>query len=110
MKITLIKDGQANNNGQSPATRTVNQPINESSVTPLVGKVTKLASVAALSKVAYNYAKKAYQKISSVENEGRVLDERLRQYGGSGWSANTVGDRFNVFGKKIDGESVAYKK
>lgn len=105
IKVSLIKDGSQTDNVE----RTIEEPVSELAM-PLVGRVTRLASAGVLAKIAYDLAKKSYERINEIERDGRVINDSLRNYGGSGWSANTIGDRFNVFGRKIDGESVAYKK
>ena len=108
VKITVVKSGNGSSS-QGGGDRIIQEPVSEVS-TPLIGKVVKYASLAAMAKVAFDLSKKTYQRLNKIEREGRVIDEELRNRGGDGWSANTIGDRFNVFGKRLDGESVAYKR
>ena len=80
--------------------RTIEEPVSELAM-PLVGRVTRLASAGGFwQKIAYDLSKKTYERINEIERDGRVINDSLRNYGGSGWSANTIGDRFNVFGRK----------
>jgi hypothetical protein len=110
VKITVVKDGKGDvGSTQSSGQRSIQEPISDASM-PLFGKVARLASLAALSKVSYDLAKKTYNRLNKIETEGRIIEEELRNRGGDGWSSNTIGDRFNVFGKQLDGESVAYKR
>ena len=109
IKISLVKDGGEAADQSSFSERTIEEPINELA-TPVLGRITKYATVAALAKVAFDLAKKTYNRLNDIEKDNRVIEDSLRNYGGAGFSANTVGDRFNVFGKRIDGESVAYRR
>jgi uncharacterized membrane protein YebE (DUF533 family) len=72
--------------------------------------VLKFASIAALAKVAYDLAKKTYERVREIEMQARETTESLRNYGGAGFNANSFGDRFDVFGRRLQGESVAYKR
>lgn len=108
VKITVIKNGNAGQN-QSSSERFIQEPVSQAA-TPLIGRVVKYATLAATAKVAFDLSKKTYKRLEKIEREGRVIDEELRNRGGDGWSTNTIGDRFNVFGKRLDGESVAYKR
>lgn len=110
VKITVVKDGKGDfGSTQNSGQRSIQEPISDASM-PLFGKVARLASLAAITKVTYDLAKKTYQRVNKIEMEGRVIDEQLRNYGGDGWSGNTIGDRFDIFGKRLEGESVAYKR
>lgn len=72
--------------------------------------VVKLAAVAVIAKQAWDLSKATFERIRRIEIDQRANTELLRQYGGAGFSANTIGDRINIFGRKISGESVAYRK
>ena len=108
IKISLVKDSNASASQSSFSERVIEEPVTEMA-TPALNGVLKYATVAALAKVAFDLAKKTYERLNTIEKENRVIDDSLRNYGGAGFSANTVGDRFDVFGKRIDGEKVAYK-
>ena len=110
VKVTLIKSDKTSSNiNEAPIERTIEEPISDLGM-PVVGKIVKYATMVALAKAAYDLAKKSYERINTIELEARVIEDSLRNYGGAGFSANTIGDRFDVFGKRIDGESVAYKR
>ena len=70
----------------------------------------KYASLAAVATMAYKLAKMAYERSRSIALDDRQRLETLRNYGGAGFSANTFGDTFDIFGNRIRGESVAYKR
>jgi len=113
VKVTLIKEADGKGSKQrgtfSPSERTHEEPMSEMS-SPIVGKITRYASTAAIATAAWNLAKKSYNRVTTLVHQRRETEEALRSYGGAGFSANTVGDRFDVFGRRVDGESVAYKK
>lgn len=109
IKISLVKDSNATNNQSLFNERTIEEPINEIA-SPVLNSALKYASIAALAKAAFDLAKKTYERQTTIERENRVINDSLRNYGGAGFSANTVGDRFDIFGKRIEGEKVAYKR
>lgn len=75
-----------------------------------IGKIASLGSLAAIAKTAYDLSVKAYERVLELEKQNRVTSEKLRNYGGDGFSTNSIGDRYNVFGSRIVGESVAYRR
>lgn len=75
-----------------------------------IGKIASLGSLAAIAKTAYDLSVKAYNRILEIEKQNRVTSEKLRNYGGDGFSTNSIGDRYNVFGQRTVGESVAYRR
>lgn len=108
IKISLVKDSGTSASSTSFGERVIEEPINDMA-TPALNGILKYATVAALAKAAFDLAKKTYERQNAIEKENRVIDDSLRNYGGAGFSANTVGDRFDIFGKRIEGEKVAYK-
>lgn len=108
IKVTLVKESGGMQSNSSNFERTIEEPINEMA-SPALNGIVKYASIAALAKVAFDLAKKTYDRQNEIEKENRVINDALRNYGGAGFSSNTIGDRFDVFGKRIGGESVAYK-
>jgi hypothetical protein len=70
----------------------------------------KYVSLAAVATTAYKLAKLAYERSRAIALDDRQRLETLRNYGGSGFAANTFGDTFDIFGNRIRGESVAYKR
>lgn len=70
----------------------------------------KYASAAVVAKSALDLATKSFMKIRTLERQNRDVQETLRNYGGEGFSTNTIGDRFDIFGRRVGGESVAYKR
>ena len=64
----------------------------------------------ALALAALALAKMIYKRINSIELQNRENIEAMRNYGGAGFSSNSLGDRYDVFGHRNAGESVAYKK
>ena len=70
----------------------------------------KYATLAAVASAAYKLAKMAYDRQRSIALDDRQRLETLRNYGGVGFTQNTFGDTFDIFGARRSGESVAYKR
>lgn len=75
----------------------------------LTGKAMSMVALASLAKVAYDLAKKGYERQHEIVKDDRNRLENLRQLGGAGFQENTFTSRFDIFGARIPGESVAYR-
>lgn len=91
----------------SPEAINVNAPSN---VSGAIGGIAKMGSYATIIGVILKLAKDSYVKIRKLEMDQRSINEALRNYGGAGYSANSFGDRYDIFGRKSPGQSVAYKR
>lgn len=78
---------------------------------PGMSAIARIATIAAIAKTAYDLARLSYNRVVDIERDNQQRTETLRQYGGAGFSANTIGDRFTLYGRRIPGSiSTAYKK
>jgi hypothetical protein len=78
---------------------------------PGMSLIGKIATTAALAKTGYELARASFTRIRNIERDNQQRTETLRNYGGAGFSANTIGDRFSIFGQRIPGNtSTAYRK
>ncbi len=115
--IKLIKDGDGVEGAVLPdiAVPNTDSPSLDTAVAlpnfPGMSVIGKIATTAALAKTAYDLSRAAFNRIRDIERDNQKRTETLRQYGGAGFSANTIGDRFTIFGERIPGNvSTAYKR
>lgn len=114
MQVTLTKTEET----QDEVTRDMPTSSNPESVSETmpsikginIGSIAKKGSASVMAMTALKLAKDAYKRINEINLNDRVINDKLRNYGGAGYSANSFDDRYNVFGKKTAGESVVYQK
>lgn len=77
----------------------------------VMSSVARYAVAIALAKKAYDLAKKVYEDIGEYQRTERFRDEKLRLMGGGSFSANKIGERYNILTQTyVGGQSVAYKR
>jgi hypothetical protein len=113
VEIKLIKqegDGSENYFQEQPSSSIMdNLPTGADVPIPEgVGNIKNMLKLAAGLKIAYELVKKTYESQRSMALDDRQRNETMRSYGGASFSANTFGDRFDVFGDRQLGKAVSY--
>ena len=108
VEITLLKDEKATGTGILPdeTMETTISEVDDINLPVSVPSLAKYTSLTAIAKMTYEL----YQKIRDLELDKREINETLRNYGGKNFSANTIGDTYDIFGRRNSGISVEYKK
>lgn len=111
INITLIKDEGVESEFAGVEIRKEGQPaIQEAPVAFGMPKLLPVVAIGVIAKKGFDLAKQGYNLARQIEKDNQRRTEQLRNLGGAGFSTNTIGYRNDLIGRRIGGESVAYKR
>ena len=111
INITLIKDEAIESEFAAVEPKKEGQPaIAEAPMSFGMPKLLPIVAVGAIAKKGLDLAKKGFDLARKIERDNQRRTDALRNLGGSGFSTNTIGNRYDIIGRRIGGESVAYSK
>lgn len=111
INITLIKDETIESEFAGVEPRKEGQPaIAETPVSFGMPKLLPVVAVGFIAKKALDYGKKSFELARKIERDNLRRTDELRNLGGAGFSSNTIGNRYDIIGRRVGGESVAYRK